>query len=472
MSRFVQFDPFSGISGDMTLAALIDAGASVEYIHEGLRHLPLIPDGTHLVCDHVVRHAIRASRVDVVSAGGEKIDRMMAQEGEGNHGHEHSHAHGHHHHHSHDHDHTHDHEHHHHHPAGGHEHHHGDGGTSGEGYAHHHHHVTFRQIAQAIDSSQLPERVRRRSIDIFRAIAVGEGRVHGVEVEDVHFHEVGAVDSIVDIVGVALALEDLGIDRIYSKPVSRGSGGMIRSQHGMIPIPAPATLEILRGVPVQSTDIRSELTTPTGAGIIAALSEGIGPAGSYTVSGTGFGGGTKDLEARPNILRIVLGEENPASESAARSTFERDTVLLLEANVDDMSPEAWPLVTDRLFELGALDVWLTPVQMKKGRPGVLLSILVPPDLRGALEREIFRGTTTIGIRSRSVSRSKLKRTEETIETVVGPVRVKVIHRETGEEIRPEAEEIIRFARNRELSFSEAERILRDAIDHARSQNRP
>lgn len=316
-------------------------------------------------------------------------------------------------------------------------------------------------IAEEIAASRLPDRVKARSIAIFREIARGEARVHGVEIDDVHFHEVGAVDSIVDIVGVALALENLGIETVYSTPVHLGSGGMIRSQHGMIPIPAPATLEILKGFPVVSTPLHSEMTTPTGAGIVAALVEAEGPSGAHTIEGTGFGGGTKEFPDRPNLLRVVIGTTGEQSVAPDR---ESDQIVQLAANVDDMSPEGWPVAFDRIFAAGALDVWLTQTLMKKGRPGAQLSVLVAPENRRSVEEAIFSSTTTIGIRRCQVDRTKLRRRSETVETAFGPVRTKVVLTPNGEECRPEADEIARIAAEQGLSFSEAERRILGSID--------
>ena len=307
-----------------------------------------------------------------------------------------------------------------------------------------------------IGGSGLPDRVKERAIAIFRAIAVGEARVHNMRVDDVHFHEVGAYDSIADIVAVALCLEDLGIDRVLTSPIPLGSGGMIRTQHGTMPLPAPATLEILKDYPVVMTALPFELTTPTGAGIVRALSDGSLQGREFRVCGTGFGAGTRELPDRPNLLRVVIGEMD---EAEPKTPEESDTVMLVETNVDDMNPQAWPHVIDRLLDAGALDAWLTPILMKKGRPAHVLSVLADERDLEKLSEIIFAETSTIGIRTQRVERRKLPREEGVMETVFGPVRAKYIRTPEGVVARPEAEEIRRIAGERNLPFRRVEEIL-------------
>ncbi len=422
--RYLILDPFSGISGDMMLGALIDLGASVSYVSTNLEKFSLVPDGTRLEVGTAIRHAIAGVSVEVVDASGEKVDRSLDQSKVNEHGQTHSHDHGH------------SHAHHHHH----------DDPVSD---LHHHHHVTYRGIAEAIAASDLPQRVKTRAHAIFAAIAEGEARVHGMSVDDVHFHEVGAVDSIVDIIGVALALESLDIDAIFSRPVAIGGGGFIRSQHGTIPVPAPATLEILRGCPVISTDLQCELTTPTGAGIVRALAQGALPT-SYVIEATGFGAGSRDMMERPNLLRVLLCEPTSKKESTTS-----DTVVLLETNIDDMNPDAWPLVFERLLDGGALDVWLTGITMKKGRPGELLSVLATETSADEIQRIILRETSTIGVRRSVHARAKVNRETRVVKASDGQFRVKAIATEAGEEIRPEADDVIAFARTRGVPFHAA-----------------
>ena len=409
------------------LGALIHLGASTTYISESLAGLDIIPDDVTLRFGKGVRHSIEGVKVDVVDASGHPVDRVISHDENST---DHS-------------DSTHHHDHHH---------------------EHSHHHASYGSIVAALKESRLPEPVVARSVKIFHAIAVGEAHVHGVAVEDVHFHEVGAVDSIVDIVGVSLALESLNVDRVYCDSVAVGGGGFIRSQHGMIPIPAPATLEILSGLSIHRSDIQKELTTPTGAGIVKALSHGALPEGRFVVDKTGFGVGTRDLPQRPNLLRVTLGSIEPVEEEMP--VYTRDSVHKLETNVDDMNPEAWTLVSERLFEAGALDVWLTPVSMKKGRPATMLSLLVPTDLSGRLEEVVLRETTSIGVRRTTVHRRKLKRTERVVDTPSGQYRVKVIVTPEGELVRPEADEIARYAQEMGVPFQKAERELLAAVKGA------
>lgn len=308
-----------------------------------------------------------------------------------------------------------------------------------------------------IAESALSNGVKRRAISIFHAIAVGEARVHNMPVEQVHFHEVGAYDSIADIVATAICLDYLEVDALYSSPVPLGSGGMIRTQHGVMPLPAPATLEILKDYPVRLTNVPFELTTPTGAGIIRALSRGTLDTEKLIVEAVGFGGGTRELPDRPNLLRVVIGH------LAEEADEERDTVTLLEANVDDMNPQVWPYVMERLLEAGALDAWLAPVLMKKGRPGHVLSVLAEPGREDDLVDILWRETTTIGVRSGTVSRRKLKREEVTVDTEFGPVRMKRVNGPAGEELRPEADEAVRIARERSLPLHQVlETLSRNA----------
>ena len=293
-----------------------------------------------------------------------------------------------------------------------------------------------------IERSALPERARNHAKDIFRAIAIGEGRIHNVAVEDVHFHEVGGLDSIADIVAVAVCLDHLGIDAIYSAPVPLGSGGMIRTQHGVMPLPAPATLEILKGYPVRLTDIPFELTTPTGAGIIKALSRGTLAMERLMVERIGFGAGTRELPDRPNLLRVVIGE--------ITSDEEHDVVTVVEANIDDMNPQVYPYLIERLLESGALDAYLTPVTMKKGRPGMLLTAVAPDGALDELVKVIYRETTTIGVRFREMTRRKLPRESILVPTEWGDVRMKRIVTPDGTRIVPEFEEARRIAREHSL----------------------
>jgi uncharacterized protein (TIGR00299 family) protein len=297
-----------------------------------------------------------------------------------------------------------------------------------------------------IEESDLPERVKGWSKDIFRAIAIGEARIHNVPVDEVHFHEVGALDSIADIVAVALCLDHLGVEQVYSSPIPLGTGGMIRTQHGVMPLPAPATLEILKGYPVVLTSIPFELTTPTGAGIIKALSQGTLASERMQIERIGFGAGTRELAERPNLLRVILGELLGAEE--------QDVVTVIESNIDDMNPQVYPYLLERLLESGALDAYIAPVTMKKGRPGMVISVIAPSGAVDELVKVIYRETTTIGVRFREMTRRKLPREEILVPSEFGPVRMKKIATLGGVRIAPEYDEARRIAGESRLPLHE------------------
>ena len=447
--KIAYFDCFSGISGDMALGALIHAGAPLEVITNGLALLDGLPDTLRYSTKDVVRSAIHAVKFDVLGQDGSPIDRGLGEKGMGELSSKGANAHHEHDHHSHDGEaHSHDggedsegsHKHHHGHTHDNEDHgHHGDGG-------HDHHHTTWASIRRMIEESKLTSGAKERATAIFHAIAVGEARVHNMNVEDVHFHEVGAFDSIVDIVGTAIALDYFGVDALYSSSIPLGSGGMIRTQHGIMPLPAPATMEILKGYPVQLTNVPFELTTPTGAGIIRGLSKGTLDSALFSVDCTGFGAGTRELPDRPNLLRVVIGTLDHAEE--------QDTVTLIEANIDDLNPQIWPFVMERLLESGALDVWLTPTLMKKGRPGHVISVLAANDLVDRLLPIMWQETTTIGVRTSTVARKKLQREEVVVQTEFGPVKMKRVEEPQGTVLRPEADEARRIAAEHSMSMRE------------------
>lgn len=307
-------------------------------------------------------------------------------------------------------------------------------------------HRHLSEINEIIDRSALDEEVKTNSKKIFKELAQAESAVHGIPVEKVHFHEVGALDSIVDIVGTAICINSLGIDAVFSSPVKLGNGGFIKSDHGMLPIPSPATVEILRNYPTVLTNISSELTTPTGAAIIKALSQGTLTSEKIKIHKVGYGKGSRELPGVPNVLRIIVGEIN--------SEEERDECIQIEANIDNMNPELYPYVMERLFSAGAKDVFIVPVIMKKGRPGNLISILVSSTELDDVIKILFRETTTIGIRMHHVSRRKLEREEREVETEYGNMRMKVIKEGGIEWYIPEFEECKRVAIERGLSLKE------------------
>ena len=283
---------------------------------------------------------------------------------------------------------------------------------------HEHKHRHLSDIRQIIEGSRLSGAVKARALQIFARLAEAEARVHNEPVEHVHFHEVGALDAIVDVVGAAICFDHLKIDRFVSSPLHVGSG-MVQMAHGRFPIPPPAVTELLKGVPFYSSDIKGELLTPTGAAIITAVCNEYGPIPQMTTESTGYGAGTREYPDFPNVLRVLLGE------SADAAIDER--LWMIETNLDDASPQIAGYVMDRLLELGALDCFFTPVQMKKNRPGVLISVLCGRDEKEALMRLLFTETTTIGVRSYEVNRRALRRSIVQVETQYGPIDVKVAH---------------------------------------------
>lgn len=279
-------------------------------------------------------------------------------------------------------------------------------------------HRHLKHVREIIQNAQLPDSVRDRAIAIFTRLAEAEAAVHGTTIEKVHFHEVGAIDAIVDIVGASLALELLGIDQVRCSPIPTGSG-TVTCDHGVMPVPAPATAELLKGVPLADCDEVGELTTPTGAAILTTLADSFGPLPAMKLERIGIGAGRRDGRTRANVLRLMIGEIGAASED------EEDEVLVLEANLDDVSGQIIGHVYDALFEIGALDVYTVPVHMKKNRPGAQLTVIAPLHLRDEVETILFAETTTFGIRSYRCSRRKLAREFETVQTPAGSIRIKV-----------------------------------------------
>ena len=285
--------------------------------------------------------------------------------------------------------------------------------------AHEHKHRHLSDIKEIIEGSGVSESVKSVAIKIFTRLAEAEARVHNEPVDHVHFHEVGALDAIVDIVGAAICFDLLKIERFVSSPLHVGSG-MIQMAHGRFPVPPPAVAELLAGVPFYSTDIQGELLTPTGAAIITTVCKEFGPIPRMTTDVTGYGAGTREYKDFPNVLRVLLGE-------TAADVATNEKLWMIETNIDDMSPQLMGHVMDRAFELGALDCYFTPVQMKKNRPGVLLSMLCGPEEKETLLKLLFTETTTLGIRSYEVERRALRRTVTRVETAYGPIDVKVGH---------------------------------------------
>ena len=354
------FDCFSGISGDMTLGALLDLGVPLEWLKEQLRRIPL--SDFDIVVSPVQRHGIHAASVQV-----EILDSKTSRH--------------------------------------------------------------YSDIRDLIENSPLSDSVKSTSLAIFKRLAEAEARVHHCPTDQVHFHEVGGVDAIVDIVGAALGLDYLGIKKIVASPVPLGKG-FVACSHGKLPLPAPATLGILEGVPVYGTDIPYELVTPTGAAIIRSLAQRFEPLPEMVIARIGYGAGQRDLEDRPNLLRILLAAE---SESAADSDgkLSEDQITIVETCIDDMNPELFGYVMDRLFEDGALDVYLIPVHMKKNRPGTMLQVLCREDSRDRLINRVLSETTTTGVRFYQSRRRLLGRDQYKIKTTFGVIPVKRIRDPRG-----------------------------------------
>ncbi len=309
----------------------------------------------------------------------------------------------------------------------------------------HHHHRTYSDIEKIINKSRLKKSVKDKSLDIFFRVAKAEAKIHNRKISEVHFHEVGAIDSIVDIVGSAAGVDFLGVEEICASAVPLGSG-FVKCLHGTIPVPAPATLEILKGVPVYSSDIRSELVTPTGAAILTGFVKAFKPMPHMKIIKTGFGAGSRALENVPNLLRLILGEKDKKTE--------QDCVQVLETNMDDVNPEWSGFLMDRLFEAGALDVLMVPVYMKKNRPGILLKVICDEKNRNKLTHIIFSESTTSGVRSYPVERDILKRREGKLKTKFGMLKVKIFEEEKGDRIVPEFEECKKVALKRKIPLKE------------------
>jgi uncharacterized protein (TIGR00299 family) protein len=398
--KTLYLDIFSGISGDMLLGALIDLGVDGHHLEHELEKLPL--DGYHL---HI-------SRGQKASIAGVKFDVHLTHDEHDQPGHDH-------HHHAHEsedsaHHHSHAHEHHHH----SHEHHH-----HGSHDEHHEHGRTFSDIKGLIQKAKLSDWVKQKSVAVFQRIANAEGRIHGLPADQVHFHEVGAVDSIVDIVGACIALELLGKPRVLAGPPVEGTG-WINCAHGRFPIPAPATLAILgeRGVALSQTEEPHELITPTGAALLAEFVESFRPMQGLVAAKIGFGLGTRDNKTRPNVLRAILGETSP---DGGAHDWQTDTIAVLEANLDDLSPEILGHFIEQAITAGALDVFYTPVQMKKNRPAILLTVLCAEKDSDRFCELILRETSTFGVRRSLTERRKLAREFATVNTRFGDVTVKI-----------------------------------------------
>jgi hypothetical protein len=408
--RIAYLECFSGMSGDMFLGALIDAGVPSRVLEDAVAALNV---GARLEISRVVRSGISATKVDVWVDGEKDLPReeywakqsVPPAPSPAKTNHEHSH-HGHH-----------EHEHHHNHEDSSE----ADVSRAGAPAPHEHSHGRgLTEIREIIGQSAISDTAKKTAIAIFEALGAAEAKIHATSVEKVHFHEVGAVDAMVDIVCAAVGSEALAVDEIICSPLNVG-GGMVQCAHGTFPVPAPATVELLKDAPVYSSGVQAELVTPTGAAIVKILATRFAAFPEMKIERSGYGAGSREFPGHPNVVRLTIGEA--ASTLAAKTAS--DTVTVLEANLDDLNPQVFGYVMDRLLEEGALDAFGMPVQMKKNRPGTLLTVLCKPEDAAKLAQLIFTETTTLGVRRRDEVRQTLARRWENVRTQWGEVRIKI-----------------------------------------------
>jgi uncharacterized protein (TIGR00299 family) protein len=400
--RIAYLECFSGISGDMFLGALVDAGVPASLLEQTVAALDI---GARLEISRVVRSGISATKVDVWVDGEKDLPReeYWQRQEQLSHSHEHS-------------DDAHDHEHEHH------RHSHSDPGETRAGTpAPHGHGRGLTQIRAIISAASLSEGAEKNAISIFEALGRAEAKIHNTSIESVRFHEVGAVDAMADIVCAAVGAEALGVDEIICSPLNVG-GGTVKCAHGTFPVPAPATVELLADAPVYSSGLQAELVTPTGAAIVKTLARRFAAFPEMKIEKSGYGAGVRDFPGHPNVVRLTVGE---AASSALAAKTASETITVLEANLDDLNPQVFGYVMDRLIEVGALDAFGMPVQMKKNRPGMLLTVLCKPEDAAKLTQLIFTETTTLGVRRRDEMRQTLARRWESVGTPWGEVRIKI-----------------------------------------------
>ncbi|MEN3038252.1 MAG: nickel pincer cofactor biosynthesis protein LarC [Candidatus Kryptonium sp.] len=385
--RIAYFDAISGISGDMTVGALIDAGIDFEEFRREILKLNL--KNFDVSVRKVVRNGISATKFDVIVEKKEPEHRHLSD------------------------------------------------------------------IFDIIDKSDLSKFVKETSKRVFNTLAQAEAKIHNVSVDQVHFHEVGAVDSIVDIVGSIICIEKLGIEKIYASKIPLGSGASINAQHGKMPIPAPATIEMLKNFPVVLTDVPFELTTPTGSAIIATLAEYGLEKETIKVHSIGYGAGYYEFPDQVNLLRVIVGE--------IEEKYGEEKLLLVETNIDDMNPEIYPYVIEKLLASGANDAYLVPIYMKKGRPGILLSALVSELKLEDVLKVIFTQTTTLGVRIIEIRRKKLPREQKEIDTPFGKVKFKLVLVNNSKRLVPEFEECKRIAEERNIPLIQVYKILESLV---------
>jgi len=394
--KLAYFDCFSGISGDMTLGALVDAGLSVDHLRTSLQALQV--PGWHLSAEKVWKNGMSATYVKVQTEDQSK-------------------------------------------------------------------HRSLTAILEILQKSQLADPVRQRAAAIFTKLGEAEARVHDVPIEKIHFHEVGAVDAIVDIVGACIGFATLGVEKFACSPLNVG-GGTAKMAHGVLPVPAPATANLLQGKPTYSSGVQRELVTPTGAAIVATLCDHFGPQPPMSVNAIGYGAGTADLEGQPNVLRLLIGESADQSLSHPAPGFD-EQISVIEANLDDMNPQIYGYFSEKALAAGALDVYTTPVQMKKNRPGTLLTVLCKPQDTNNLMSLIFAETTTFGLRSYTAQRRILPREHVTVTTPYGDVRIK-LSRLKGhiQHATPEYEDCRKLAESNNIPLQQ---VITEALRRYHSQ---
>lgn len=398
--KIAYFDCFSGISGDMTLGAFVDAGLDINFLKDQLALLQL--DGYEVTAEKVKRAGITGTKVHV---------SIFSK----------------------------------------------DSHIPEKCYSHSHSsHRTFSDIQRIIERSKLNHDIKNNGIKIFHRLAAVEAKVHNTSIEEIHFHEVGAIDSIIDIVGSVIAVKHLGIQKIYFSPVPTGHG-YTKCDHGIFPIPAPATAELLKDQVLKPVDVENEITTPTGAAIITTLGEGLRTFPEMRIMQIGYGAGSYDNPSIPNLLRIFIGEKNTNATS--------DEMWIVETNLDNISGELLGYTMDKLFEAGAVDVYFTPIQMKKGRPGVIISAIVSEASLPFIELTLFNQTTTFGIRKYKIARTILTREHKEVESRFGKIRIKIGKFNNDiKSLSPEYEDCKRIAEEKGIPLKQVYNIISKDLD--------
>ena len=388
--KILYLDCYSGISGDMFLGSLIDAGLDMHALKKELSKLPI--KGYSLKAKKIMRQGIGCTKFDVI------VDKKARDRER-----------------------------------------------------------PLKEILSLINRSRLNDKIKKGASDVFEKLASSESKVHRKKRNNLHFHEVGDIDSIVDIVGAVIALDILNIDKVYSSRISIGGSATVNTKGGTFPVPAPATLNLLKDKPLNLTDVRKELVTPTGAAIAACFVERFEYLPEFTLKKTGYGAGSRDFEGRPNCLRVMIGEAKAAE-------LLSDSIYVIEANIDDMSPMDYEKLVERLFIEGALDVYLTSIHMKKTRPGILITVLSEKNNFDSLANVLFSESTTIGIRYHEAQRKKLKRETLRVNTKYGKIRLKCIYGPDGQkETKLEYDDYKKIADRKKISLSQARKELKEEL---------